>query len=34
VVYFIYVKLQHQWPYRIERDETLSEIVENIGNNN
>ena len=31
IVYFIYAKLQKQWPYRKETDVLLSKEIENIG---
>ena len=31
VVYFIYAKLQNQWPYNNEKEETLEDQVEKIG---
>ena len=31
VVYFIYAKLQNQWPYQNEKDATLSEEIDKIG---
>ena len=31
VVYFIYAKLQNQWPYNNEKEETLEDQVERIG---
>ena len=31
VVYFIYAKLQHQWPYKTNQEETLAEEREKIG---
>ena len=34
VVYFIYAKLQLQWPYRNKKDETFYEAEEIIGDNN
>ena len=31
VVYFIYAKLQHQWPYKTTGEETLAKEIEKIG---
>jgi len=31
IVYFIYAKLQHQWPYKTVKEATLAEEVEEIG---
>lgn len=31
IVYFIYAKLQHQWPYKTVKEATLAEEVEQIG---
>jgi fructoselysine transporter len=31
IVYFIYAKLQNQWPFQNEKDATLSEEIEKIG---
>jgi uncharacterized membrane protein SpoIIM required for sporulation len=30
IVYFIYAKLQKQWPYQNEKAPTLSDEIENI----
>lgn len=34
VVYFIYAKLQHQWPYKTTREATLEEDIDTIGEEN